>query len=68
MQLTFILKTRAAYWANLAVMTSIDRMAQHFGDYYYPEFADTLKSILKDIFICNITEQCSDQEESKWKR
>jgi len=68
MQLTFILKTRAAYWANLAVITSIDRMARHFGDYYYDEFADTVKYILQDIFIWIIKEQCSDQEESKWKR
>jgi len=49
-------------------MTSIDRIAQDFGDYYYPEFADTAKYILKDIFRCIINEQCSDQEESKWKR
>jgi len=64
MQLTFILKTRAAYWANLAAMTSIDRMARHFGDYYYPDFVDTVKYILKGILICIIKEQCSDQEES----
>jgi len=50
---------------NLAVMTSIDRMAWHFGDYFYLEFANTVKYILKDQFICIITEQCSDQEESK---
>jgi len=68
MQLTFILKTRVANWANMVVMTSIDRMARHFGDNYYPGFADTVKYIVKDIFICIITEQCSDQEESKWKR
>jgi len=67
MQLTFMLNTRAVYWENLAVMTSIDRMARHFGDYYYPEFADSIKYISKDIFICIIKEQCSDQEESKWK-
>jgi hypothetical protein len=60
MQLIFILKTKAAYWGNLAVMISINRMAQHFGDYYYPEFADTVKYILKDIFICIIKQQCSD--------
>jgi len=60
MQLTFILKTKAAYWANLAVMISINRMVWHFGDYYYPEFADTVKYILKDIFICIIKQQCSD--------
>jgi hypothetical protein len=50
---------------NLAVMTSIDRMAQHFGDYYYPEFVDTEKYIVKNIFIYIITEQFGDQEESK---
>jgi len=43
-------------------MTSIDRMAGHFGDYYYPDFADTVKYILKHIFIFIITEQSSDQE------
>jgi len=67
MQETFILKTTAAYWANLAVMTSIDQILRHFGDYYYHELADTVKYILKDIFICIIKEQRSDQEESKWK-
>jgi len=67
MQLTFILKTTAAHWANLAVMTSIDQMAWCFGDNYYFELADTVKYILKDIFICIIKEQYSDQEESKWK-
>jgi hypothetical protein len=42
-------------------MTSIDRMAQHFGGYYYPVLTDTVKYILKCIFICIITEQCGDQ-------
>jgi len=46
-------------------MTSIDQMAPNFGDYYYPEFADAVNYFLKDIFICIIKEQCSDQEESK---
>jgi len=64
MQLTIILKTWAAYWANLAVMTSIDRMPQDYGDCYYPELADTVSYILKVIFIYIINEQCSDQEES----
>jgi len=32
--------------------------------YHYLQLADTLKYILKDIFICTIKEQCSD----KWKR
>jgi hypothetical protein len=50
---------------NLAVMTSIDQLALHFGDYYYPELADTIKYILKDIFICILNEQCSNQEESQ---
>jgi len=40
-------------------------MAPRFGDYYHPELADTVKYILKDIYICIIKEQCSDQEESK---
>ena len=68
MQLRFILKTRAADWAKLAVMTSSDRMAQHVGYYYSPEFLSTVKYILKDIFICINKEQCSDQEEHEWKR
>jgi hypothetical protein len=49
------------------VMTTIDQMAQDIRDYYYPEFADTVKYILKHIFICIIKEQWSDQEESKSK-
>jgi len=67
MQLTSILKARAAYWVNLKVMTSIDRKDQDFGVYYYLQLADTVKYISKDIFICIIKEQCSDQGESKWK-
>jgi hypothetical protein len=43
-------------------MTSIDQTVWHNGDNYYPKFANTVKYILKDIFICIITEQCSDQE------
>jgi len=54
MQLTSILKIGAAYWANLQAMTSIDRKAPHFGDWYY-------------MWLCIIKEQCSDQEENKWK-
>jgi len=46
-------------------MTSNDRMAWRFGDYYHPEFADTVKYNLKNIFIYIINEQCCDQEESK---
>jgi len=37
-------------------------MARHFGDYYYSEFADIVKYIINDLFICIITEKCSDQE------
>ena len=32
--------------------------------YYYLQLADTLKYILKDIFICIIKEQCFDEGES----
>jgi hypothetical protein len=49
-------------------MTSIDRIARYYGDYYYSELAATVKYIVKDIFICSIKEQCSNQEESKLKR
>ena len=45
------LKTRAVYWVDMAVMTSIDWMAPHCGDYYYPEIAGTVKVIFKNIFI-----------------
>jgi len=33
--------------------------------YYYPQLVDTINYILKDIFICIIKGQCSNQEESK---
>jgi hypothetical protein len=46
------------------MMTSIDQMARHIGDFYYPKSADTVKYIL-NIIICIIKEQCSDQDESK---
>jgi hypothetical protein len=45
-------------------MISINRMAQHFGDYHYPEFAVPVKHILKDIFVCIIKQQYNDQDES----
>jgi len=48
-------------------MTRIDWTAQDVGDDYYLQFSDAEKYILKDIFICSIKEQCSDQGESKWK-
>jgi len=54
MRLTFILKTKAADWAILQLMTSIDWKTRDFGNYYY-------------IYPCIIKEQRSDQEESKWK-
>jgi len=55
LRLTFILKTKAADWAFMQLMTSSDRKTRHFGEYYY-------------IYLCIIKAQPSDQEESKWKR
>jgi len=62
MQLTFRLNIRAAYRAKLAVLARMDRMERHFGECCYPKFSDTGKYILKDVFICIITKQCSDEE------
>jgi len=67
MQQTSILKTRAAYWANLQVMMGSYWKELDFGVNYYVQLAATVKYISKDIFICIIKEQCSDQGESKWK-
>jgi len=50
MQLTSILQTTAAYWGNLTVKMSIDRMEQDVWVYYNLQLADTLQYILKDIF------------------
>jgi len=49
-------------------MISIDWEERDFVVFYYLQLADTVKHILKDIFICIIKEQCSDQWESEWKR
>jgi len=68
MQLTSISQTAAAYWANLTVEMSIDRMERDFWVYYFLQLADTLKYILKDIFICIIKEQCIDEGESTWRQ
>jgi len=68
MPLTSMLKTTAAYRANLRVMTSSNRKAWDCGDYCYLQSADTVMYIFKDIFVCIIKEQCSDQEESKRKQ
>jgi len=68
MQLTSILQTTAANWANLTVKMSIDQMKRDFWLYYYLQLVDTLKYILKDIFICIIKEQCFDEGESIWRR
>jgi len=68
MQLTFISQTTAAYWANLHVRINIELKEEDFWVYYYLQLADTVKYILKDIFLCIIKEQCSDEEESKWKQ
>jgi len=48
-------------------MMSIDGKEGEFGVYYYLQSVDTVKYILKHIFICIIKEQCSDQGESQWK-
>jgi hypothetical protein len=48
-------------------MTGIDQIARYLEDHYYLEFADTLKHIINDIFLCIFKEQCSDQEEYKCK-
>ena len=50
---------------KLPVMTTIDRKEQNVGVYYYQQLADTVKYILKDIFVCIIKAQCSNQEESQ---
>jgi len=68
MQLTSIWQMTAAYWANLTVRMSIDRMEWDCWVYYYLQLADTLKYILQGIFICIIEEQCIDEGESTWRR
>jgi len=67
MQLTFILQTRAAFWVNLQVRMSIDWKERDIWVYCYLQLADTVKCIVKVIFICIIKEQCSDEAESKWR-
>jgi len=67
MQLTSILQPTAVDCGNLTVKTCIDGMELDSWVYYYLQLADTLKYILKDIFICIIKEQCSDEGESRWR-
>jgi len=67
MQLTSTLQMTAAYWANLSVKMSIDGKYWDFWVCYYLQLVDTLKYILKKIFICIIKEQCSEEEESTWR-
>jgi hypothetical protein len=38
-----------------------------FEYYHYLQLVDTLKYILKDIFICTIQEQCSHESKHTWK-
>jgi len=38
-----------------------------FEYYHYLQLPDTLKYILKDIFICTIKEQCSDKGKHTWR-
>jgi len=47
MQLTSILQTTAAYWANITVKKSMDGMEQDGWEYYCQQLADTSKYILK---------------------
>jgi len=67
MKITSILKTRAASWVNLEVVTSIDRKERDFVVLYYLQSADTVRYIFNNIFVGIIEEQCSDQGERKWK-
>jgi len=67
MQLTSILQTTAANWVKLTVMMSIERMKRDCWVNYYLASVDTLKYILKDIFICIIEEQRIDEGESTWR-
>jgi len=68
MHLTLILKTKVAYWANLAVTMTNDTKEQDIWAYYYLQLADTVQNILKDICIWIIREQCSDQGEYQQKQ
>jgi len=68
MQLTFILQMRAAHSANKTVWMSIDKKERDFWVYYYLQLVDTGKYILKDMFICIIEEQYSNQGENQRKQ
>ena len=68
MQLTSILQTTAANWANLTVKMSIDWMKRDCWVYYYLQLADTSMYISMDIFICIIEEQSIDEGESTWRQ
>jgi hypothetical protein len=46
------------------VMMTIDQKERDFGVYYCLQLADTVRCIIKDIFISISEAQCSDQEES----
>jgi len=67
MQLTATWHMTVVFWANLTVQTSIEAMEWYYGVYYFPQLAHTLEYILKDLFICIIKEQCSDEGESTWR-
>jgi len=68
MELTSIVQTRAAYWANLQMEPSIDRKEWDFWVDYYLQLRNILMYILKNLFICIIKEQCNDKGESTWRR
>jgi len=63
MQPTFNFKTRAAYSANLAVTTSIDRKEKKFSTYYCLQLRNKAKYILENIMICISKERYSDPGE-----
>jgi len=65
MQLSFILQTREADWGNLPARTSIHRREHDFRVYYCLQLVDTVKYILKHIFVYIIKEQGSDEGESE---
>jgi len=67
MQLTSILHTTVANWANQTVKIMSDWLKRECSVYYYTQLADILKYILKDIFICIIKGQCFDEGESIWR-
>jgi hypothetical protein len=63
MQLTAILKTIAAFECIRQQRWELTEANGIFEYYHYLQLADTLKYIIKGIFICIIKEQCSNKGE-----